>query len=289
MPTVFKDEGPLFAGIKISIISMMFTPTHCSWDIHKEDAELRSIRYVVRLTDFVLSRVTAVCTVSIIRYVHVDLRLSSMGSHPHRKRSRVAGLHEDSPRPRKFTNQTLTRANAGDDAPTGHSFHDIFAIPRYQVAVVDYVFLFRLELRMLSEGSTYWDEVFHELTSFLTIAPKLDIHIIPVPLIRYTKKPSPEKKALLIPWFFISFTTPCVAAIKASLPTFHSSFPVNRSVVRSPRKAGAIRISPGPVYVEAAISLPVMSFFMENLTAPLSVTEGDMDIMTPVRVCQCVH
>lgn len=52
-------------------------------------------------------------------------------------------------------------------------------------------------------------------------------------------------------------------------------------VVKSPKKGGAIKISPGPVYVDVAISAPVISFFMENLYAPLSMTEGDIDIMTP--------
>lgn len=67
------------------------------------------------------------------------------------------------------------------------------------------------------------------------------------------------------------------------MPTFHVSLPVSRKVVMSPRKAGAMRISPGPVYVEVAISPPVIIFFMENLTAPRRVTVGDMDIMTPVE------
>jgi len=61
------------------------------------------------------------------------------------------------------------------------------------------------------------------------------------------------------------------------------SLPESRIVVISPRKGGAIKISPGPVYVDDAISAPVISFFMENLIAPLSMTEGDMEIITPIE------
>lgn len=127
-----------------------------------------------------------------------------------------------------------------------------------------------------------------ELTSFRIIAPKLANHKIPVPLILYTNSPSPENIALLNPWFFSSFTTPCVAAMKASLPTFHCSLPVSRKVVMSPRKGGVKRSSPGPVYVDVIISPPATSFFMENLTAPLRVTVGDMAIMMPKVVGQGV-
>lgn len=69
--------------------------------------------------------------------------------------------------------------------------------------------------------------------------------------------------------------------MKASLPTFHCSLPVSRRVVISPRKGGAKSNSPGPVYVDVAISPPAINFFIENLTAPLSVMVGDMAIMIP--------
>jgi hypothetical protein len=49
----------------------------------------------------------------------------------------------------------------------------------------------------------------------------------------------------------------------------------------SPSEAGARRSSPGPVKVECAISPPAISFFMENLTVPFRVTEGDMAIIAP--------
>ena len=49
----------------------------------------------------------------------------------------------------------------------------------------------------------------------------------------------------------------------------------------SPRAGGARSSSPGPVKVELDISLPVTSFFIENLMAPLSTMLGDMEIMAP--------
>lgn len=57
----------------------------------------------------------------------------------------------------------------------------------------------------------------------------------------------------------------------------------------SPRKGGANSNSPGPVYVEVAISPPAMSFFIENLTAPLSVMVGDMAIIIPNRFRQWIN
>ena len=72
------------------------------------------------------------------------LCLRSVGAHPHGERCRIARLHEHGARARKFANQALSRAYAGDNTSTGHSFHDIFAVPCYQVAVVDDVLLLGL-------------------------------------------------------------------------------------------------------------------------------------------------
>ena len=70
-----------------------------------------------------------------------------MGAHPHCERCRIARLHKHGTGASKFADQTFSRADAGDDASTGHSFHDVFAVPCYQVAVVDDVLLFGLQLR----------------------------------------------------------------------------------------------------------------------------------------------
>ena len=109
----------------------------------------------------------------------------------------------------------------------------------------------------------------------------LMIHTMPVPLNLCTKNPSPENMALLSPWPFISLTTPCVAAMKASRPMLHCSWPVSRMLVISPSAFGASINSPGPVKVEWAISPLSSSFFTLNFTAPLRVMVGDMATMRP--------
>ena len=67
-------------------------------------------------------------------------------THPHRKRRRIPRLDKYRPRPRKLTDQTLTGADPADDAPRSDAFHDVFAVPRDEVAVVDDVFFAVLEL-----------------------------------------------------------------------------------------------------------------------------------------------
>ena len=42
--------------------------------------------------------------------------------------------------------------------------------------------------------------------------------------------------------------------------------------------------SPGPVKVDTAISPPAISFFIENLIAPLSVMVGVMAIIAPRQI-----
>lgn len=113
------------------------------------------------------------------------------------------------------------------------------------------------------------------------IAPKLVIHTMPVPDMRYVNQPSPENIILLRFWLLYSLTTRSVQARNASLPTVHCSEPVNRSIVMSPSPCGASSSSPGPVKCEVAICPPAISFFIENFISPFSVMVGDMAIMAP--------
>jgi hypothetical protein len=113
------------------------------------------------------------------------------------------------------------------------------------------------------------------------IAPKLVHHRMPWPVILYTNRPSPENMALPMPWLLYSATMPCVHARKASRPTLHVSLPPSLMMVMSPKDAGARSSSPGPVYVDLAISPPMRTFFSENFRWPLSVMVEDMAIMAP--------
>jgi len=52
----------------------------------------------------------------------------------------------DIPRPCKLAHQPFARTETGNDASTRHTFQHVLAVPSYQVAVVDDVFLAILEL-----------------------------------------------------------------------------------------------------------------------------------------------
>lgn len=124
-----------------------------------------------------------------------------MCSHPCRKLLGVPSLHEHRPRAGKLADQAFSTTDARDDASARYTLHDVFAVPGYEMAVVDDVFFAFHKLRphcqwcgVLDEGE---DKA--ELTSFRMMAPKLANHRIPVPLILYTKSPSPENMALLNP------------------------------------------------------------------------------------------
>lgn len=54
------------------------------------------------------------------------------------------------PRSNKFTHQSFSGAEIGDDATTSYALEHIFAVPGDEVAVVDDIFLVGLELRELS-------------------------------------------------------------------------------------------------------------------------------------------
>ena len=97
----------------------------------------------------------------------------------------------------EFANQAFAGTNAGNHTTTCHALEHVLAIPSYQMSIIDNVLLTFLHLHTTSACSrTHPAKV---LTSFLMIAPQLEIHIIPIPLILYTNKPSPENIALLIP------------------------------------------------------------------------------------------
>lgn len=62
----------------------------------------------------------------------------------------VPSLHENGPRSSKLADQAFTGSNARYDTPAAHTLHNIFAVPGDEMAVVDNVFLVRLQLRKLS-------------------------------------------------------------------------------------------------------------------------------------------
>ena len=69
------------------------------------------------------------------------LILMRTSPHIHSERGRIPRLHEDRPRTGELAHQPFARADAGDDTPARHALQDVLAIPGYEVAVVDDVFL----------------------------------------------------------------------------------------------------------------------------------------------------
>ena len=63
-----------------------------------------------------------------------------MCTHPSCEFLRIPRLHEHGPRARKLAHQTLSTADARDDASARHALHHIFAVPGYEMPVVDDVF-----------------------------------------------------------------------------------------------------------------------------------------------------
>ena len=74
------------------------------------------------------------------------LVLGSGTTHPHGERCWVPCLQEYGPRPGEFTDKTFTRADTRDDAAACDTFHDVFAVPGDEMAVVDDVLFAILEL-----------------------------------------------------------------------------------------------------------------------------------------------
>ena len=68
---------------------------------------------------------------SIISYI------TTLSRHPHAELLWVPRLHENSPRPCELTHQSLSAANARNDATARYTLHDILGIPGYEMAVVD--------------------------------------------------------------------------------------------------------------------------------------------------------
>ena len=69
-----------------------------------------------------------------------------MRAHPHGESGRVARLHEDGAGTGEFADEPLAGADTRDDAAARDALHDVLAVPGDEVAVVDDVFFFWLEL-----------------------------------------------------------------------------------------------------------------------------------------------
>ena len=134
-------------------------------------------------------------------------RCSSAGTvctHPCCESWRIPRLHEYCPWTGELAYQPFTRCDARNDTSAGHALHHILGVPCYKVAIVDDVFLtfYKLFVTGCRQSLTSANLCFiggKWLTSFLKIAPKLEIHINPAPETLYTNKPSPENIALLNP------------------------------------------------------------------------------------------
>lgn len=74
-----------------------------------------------------------------------------MCSHPSCEFLRISRLHEYGPRARKLAHQAFSAADARDDAPARHALHHVLAVPGYEMAVVDDVFLAFDELSFLCQ------------------------------------------------------------------------------------------------------------------------------------------
>lgn len=53
------------------------------------------------------------------------------------ERLRIPCLHVDGPRPGELANQAFPGADSADDASGSDALHDVFAVPRHKMAVVD--------------------------------------------------------------------------------------------------------------------------------------------------------
>lgn len=148
------------------------------------------------------------------------------------------------------------------------------------MSIVNNMLFSRLKLFWLRVSDLYIQEE-GPLTSSRSTAPKLVSHAKPCPITWYTNKSSPENSVLLKPWFLTSFLTPSVHASQASFPTFHLPEPSIGSVKMSPGRVGARATTPGPVYVDSLISLPVNIFFMLNFILPDRTIDADMWTMAP--------
>lgn len=84
-----------------------------------------------------------------------------MGAHPHSKSGSIACLHEHSPRTSELAHKTFAGADTRDDSSACDALHDVFAVPRNEVTIIDDILLLWLELhRLLArllEGSALYD------------------------------------------------------------------------------------------------------------------------------------
>lgn len=82
-----------------------------------------------------------------------------MSRHPLRKRTRIPCLHKHGSRTSKLAHETFARRHGTHDAAAGHALQDVLAVPRYEMAVVDDVFLVGSELNicvsMIFEAELY--------------------------------------------------------------------------------------------------------------------------------------
>ncbi len=64
-----------------------------------------------------------------------------MCPHPHVELPRVPGLHKDRTGSREFADQAFPAADARNDTPTCYTLHNVLAVPRHKVTVIDDVLL----------------------------------------------------------------------------------------------------------------------------------------------------
>ena len=134
------DNGVLYPDL-ISYFS--------DWRSHREDQRRRSTRHFPPTESSQLLPNT-IQTLPNIPHSHPQSFCSSPSLTPSilhsanpqilRKSARIPRLHEYRPGARELTNQSLARADTGNDTPRRHTLEYVFAVPGYEMAVVYDVF-----------------------------------------------------------------------------------------------------------------------------------------------------
>lgn len=111
-----------------------------------------------------------------------DSDYSLVGTHPQPKCRRIPCLNEHCARARKFAHKTFSCSHSGHNTARCHPLQNVLGIPGYEMAIVDNI---PLIFNQLEAQSAFPRNPLEERghTSFLMIAPKLEIHIMPTPLI----------------------------------------------------------------------------------------------------------
>ena len=79
--------------------------------------------------------------------------------HPKAKRSRISSLHENRAGPCELTYQPFTGTDARYNPPARYAFKNVFAVPRYQMAIVDDILFSILQLKIGGQQLPYMNSM----------------------------------------------------------------------------------------------------------------------------------